>query len=272
MLSAAAAARFKALGIDLELLEKAFKEEAEIEVPVPDGTIYTDTSIAELKANVKRGHEEAYPEIFGKKLNEELTLGLSTSDAKDTTKLLAAVAKKAVADAKIEPDKKVTELQESLRKLQEEVIPAKAKEAEEWQGKYKAREEFDRYAAVIPEKANKYLTKEEHVARVRAKVQQGENGIAIDPATGKAYKDNLEKERMFADVVTELYTKNDGWLQPDSGAGVFKTHGVNSPAGNGATKTFNHDKAIEAANASGYAPNDERYMAMITDAMLAASK
>jgi len=96
--------------------------------------------------------------------------------------------------------------------------------------------------------------------------------VAIDPSTGKAYKDTLEKDRLFTDVVGELYTKTEGWLQPDSGAGAFKTHGTGSTGGNGAGAIFSHDKAIEAAKASGYPSSDPRFMEIITNAQIAAAK
>jgi hypothetical protein len=199
------------MGFNIDEIVKAVKSSDEVDVTTPLGKFYSDEQIGELKTNVKKGHEEAYAEIYGKQLNEKYGLGLSTSDAKDHDKLHAAMQKKAVEAAKVEPTKQVEELKASLKKLQEEVIPMKEKEASEWKSKYAEREEFERYASLIPKDANKFLTKEEHVARIKKHVKIAEDGTAIDPNTGEAYKDHLEKPRKYDEVVAELYTKNEGW-------------------------------------------------------------
>ena len=187
----------------------------EVDVELPSLHVFDDSSLSELKLNVRKGYEEAFPEIKGKDLNAKYELGLSTTDAKNFDKIMEAMKAKGVAEAGVAPNDKIKELTASLKKLQEEVIPSKDAEVTNWMNKYKEREVFDKYASVVPENANKYLTKDEHVGRIRKTVGIGENGEAINPATGQAYKDNMEKAIAFNDYVSHLYKTNEGWLQPE---------------------------------------------------------
>ena len=243
-ISKASIENLKAQGINIEAIIEAVNSRTEMEVPVPSGKFYSDDDVNTLKENVKKGHEKAYPEIFGKEINAKYELGLTPSEAKDHDKLLSALQDKAISVAKLEPNKKVEELQASLRKLQEEVIPQKEQAVNEWKSKYEQREEFDRYASLIPENANKYLTKEEHVARVRKAVQWGENGVAIDPSTGKAYKGELEKDMHVKDVVAKLYKENEGWSMTETPAAAKPFHHSSNGSATGRqVGAFDYDKA-----------------------------
>lgn len=220
--------------------------ENEVDVDIPALHILDDTALQELKNNVKKGHEQAFPEIKGKELNTKYELGLSSSDAKDLDKVMDAMKAKGIAEAGVAPNTKIQELTASLRKLQEEVIPNYTKEVNEWKGKYAEREIFDQYASVIPETANKFLTKEEHIMRVKKAVSIGENNVAINPATGESYKDNLENPIPFNDYVGNLYKSNEGWLQPENTGNTGKFHhSTNGGTSGTARKTVDVD-AIRA--------------------------
>jgi len=251
MLKQAQKDRLKQLGIDPEALIKAATDEAEVDIALPEGTLLTDEKIAELKANVKKGHEEAYPEIFGKQLNEELALGLSTTDAKNHKKVIEAIQKKTIEEAKIEPAQKVKELQESIKNLQEKVIPEYEGKAKDWESKYKQRERFDEYAKLIPKDANPVLTTEEHVARIERLYELGENGTIIDKKSGQPVKDTLEKARDRAEVIAETYKSNDGWLKSaDNNDKSRQFHHSTNAAGHNTSqgKGFTYDKAIASLN------------------------
>ena len=238
-------------GIDIDALIKAVNEPAETAITLGDVKgFHSDADVDEIKENVKTAHEKNYPEIFGRKMNKDHELGLSTNDAKDTAKVIAALEKKITDKVTANPDARVKELEASLKKLQDVTLPEYETNAKKWEGKYKQREEFDKYSEVIPENANKYLTKEEHVNRVRKVVALGENGTAVNPATNEPYKDKKEKPVLFKDKVAELYKENETWVTPAETApkGQFH-HSTNAP--NGATGNkgaFNYDKAIETLN------------------------
>src|ERR1035437_4570496 len=201
-------AKLKTLGIDLDVLITAHTAATEVDFPVPDGKVYSDTDIETLTTNIKTQHggdSPAAKEILGRQLNKDHNLALSNADTKDLTKVIAAMQAKAVKDAGIEPDKKVKELESDIAKLQSK-ITEKDGEVSTWKTKLSEREEFDGYrSAIDAHNPNKILTPEEHVNRVKKEVKRGEKGEAINPVTGEAYKDNLQNPIKFDDKVKELY-------------------------------------------------------------------
>ena len=221
--------------------------ESEVDVDVPALTILDENGLKELKSNIKKGHDEAFPEIKGKELNEKYKLGLSTTDAKDLDKVMEAMKAVGIKEAGIAPNDRIKELETSLQKLQNEVVPNYEKQVSEWKGKYAERETFDKYVSVIPPTANKFLTPDEHVARVKKVVAIGDNGVAINPATGEAYKDNLEKPIPFNEYVGNLYKTNEGWLQPENtGNNNGKPNFHHSTQGGGGGKVKVDIEAIRA--------------------------
>lgn len=244
MLDNSTKAWLKAMGIEPDALINAVKDSKEVAIAKPEGSFYTDEAIDEMKVNVKKGHEEAYPEILGKTLNEKYELGLSTKDAKNIEKVMEAMQSKGAKSANIEPSKKIQELEESLQRMRETYD----KDVSEWKSKYTEREEYDNYASVVPENANKFLTKAEHVARVKSMLKIGENGVAVDVATGAVLKDKLEKPIMFKDAVAELYKTRENWLEPAQVQPQAKpfSHSTSSSAAKKAGQ-FDHQAAYEKA-------------------------
>lgn len=239
---------------------------------IPTLTILDEAGLTDLKANVKKGHETAYKEIWGKEMNAKYELGLSVTDAKDHDKVMEAMKNKGITEANIPANEKVKTLEASLKKLQEEVIPAEQRKYKEIEAKYNDRLMFDQYSSVIPKNANSFLTMEEHVNRVKGKVAIGENGVAINPATNQPYRDSMEKEILFNDYVSELYTKNDGWLQPEQKQQQQSFHHSTSGGGNGNGKSKVDVDAIRAKYNVADPADRQRMQAEITAATINASK
>lgn len=251
MLTAADKAKLLEFGFDPEKLISAITDAKEVSIPFPDGRIYKDSDIDELKTNVKSSHEKDYSEIYLRKLNKDYELGLTASDAKDEKRVLKAMMEKAVKDAGVEPDKKVKELEASIKKLQDEVIPTVKKEADEWKSKYSQREEFDFYASLIPKGATSILTREEHVNRIKGMYKRDEEGNWIDAKTGNVLKDNLEKPITdIASKITEVYKANEGWLQgePTPPKPQFH-HSTQGGFGAASAGKFDHAKTWESVSA-----------------------
>lgn len=246
MLSKSDKELLKARGIDIDALIKAHSAPTETAITLGEiKGFYSESEIDEIKTNVKTAHEKNYPEIFGRQMNKDHELGLSANDAKDVSKVIAAFESKVTAKVQGNPDARVAELEKSLKKLQEGTIPELEGKAKEWEGKFKEVETFNIYSSAIPENANKYLTKEEHVARVRKAVAVGENGIAVNPATGEPYKDKKEKPIAFKDKVAELYTTNETWINPAETAPKAPFHhSTNAPNGGNGKGRFDYDKTI----------------------------
>lgn len=203
----------KAMGIDYDALVSAIKDTKEVDLTLPEGTFYTEDAINELRTNIKRGHEEAYTEIWGKSMNEKHALGLSTRDAKNPEKVIAALKSKGAEEANVEPNTKIKELEESIKRLQTETIPEKERQYAELETKYKGYLEREQYISVLPKDAISILTPDEHIARVKQYAIRGENGEAIDPKTGIPFKDKMERPIPFTDKVNEFYKNNPALLQ-----------------------------------------------------------
>ncbi len=251
MLTAVDKAKLQEMGFDPENLINAIKDAKEVSISIPEGKIYKDADIDELKTNVKASHEKDYSEIYLRKLNKDYDLGLTASDAKDEKRVLQAMKEKAVKDAGVEPDKKVKELELSIKKLQDEVIPTVKKEADEWKSKYSQREEFDFYASLIPKGATSILTKEEHVNRIKGMYKKNEDGTWTDIKAGVVVKDNLEKPITdIAGKITEVYKSNEGWLQAEVAPAKPQFH-HSTQGGFGAASAgkFDHAKSWEAVSA-----------------------
>lgn len=246
MLTTADKEKLKALGFDPEKLASAITDAKEVAITIPEGRLYKDSDIDELKGNVKAQHEKDYSEIYLRKLNKDYELGLTAADAKDDKRVLQALKEKAVKDAGVEPDKKVKELEASIKKLQDEVIPTVRKEADEWKSKYSAREEFDFYAGLIPKGATSILTKEEHVNRIKGMYKKNEDGTWLDVKSGSVVKDNLEKPITdIAGKIAEVYKSNEGWLQSAEPVKPVFHHSTQGGFGAAAAK-FDHAKTWES--------------------------
>jgi len=227
--------------------------DAETEFDIPAGlSVLTDTELGEIKGRVKAGHETAYPEILGKKLNEEYGLGLTTTEAKDLKKVHEAMAKKAVAEAKLDPDKKVTELNTSLERLRQQ-LAEKETAIQQHANQLKEIKELQTWESLIPEGATKVLTKEEHINRMRKVYDLGEDGTIIEKATGQAKKNNLEQPIKPADAIAELYKTNAGWMDapvdPAAGKAARPHHGTAQPNGTG-KGSFDYDKEFTRLSAN----------------------
>ena len=248
MLSKKAKDDLKARGIDVDALSKAMQATTEVEFTVGELKGYhTDDELTEAITNAKANHEKAYPEILGRDLNKKYNLGLKNEETKDFDKVIAKLGDKAVEKASIPADDKVKDLEGRLKKLQDETIPEYEARVTEWQNKYKEREVYDKYASAVPDRANKFLQKDEHVNRIKKAVAIGENGEAINPATNQPYLDKKQKVVSFSDKVAELYTTNEGWLEPEATAAkpTFH-HSTNAGNGGKGAGTFDHDKTIAA--------------------------
>jgi hypothetical protein len=74
--------------------------DGEYDVSVPEGVVVLDAAeLRGVKEKVKYAYRRAYPEIFGKELNNKLGLGLSVTDAKDINKVVKAIQMKSCETA-----------------------------------------------------------------------------------------------------------------------------------------------------------------------------
>jgi hypothetical protein len=98
-------------------LETAIKDAKEVDVTIPDDlTVLTTAELDTRDGNTRNEGIKAGKEIGIKEVRK--AAGLEESVEKDPAKVASAIVAKAVADAKIEPDKKVAMLTEQITGLQ----------------------------------------------------------------------------------------------------------------------------------------------------------
>lgn len=105
----------KKLGLDPDKIETAAKADAETAIEIPQGEFFSTEQLTTLKTNEYNTGKKAGEEMAVKGVKEELKLDFQGKTVKG---LVEAAQKKALDDAKIEPDKKVQELQQQLTTVQ----------------------------------------------------------------------------------------------------------------------------------------------------------
>jgi len=112
----------------VEDIETALKDDKEVDLPIDEKlTVFSEDEVTTLKDNEFKRGKVSSVEIAVKDVKEKLKLDFT---GKTIDGLVEAVQKKAVEEAKISPDKKVTELQEKVTTLQATVTDQEKKLAE----------------------------------------------------------------------------------------------------------------------------------------------
>jgi len=199
-----------------DVLQKAMESKEEVELPLIAGSFVSNEQLDALKSTVreegkKEWHTIGY-DFAMKDLKRDLGLEI---EGKDRKVIIDAAKAKIIADAKIEPDKKVKDLSESLTKLQETYqsdLSAKTKEIEGYQNQLKSFKINSDLAAHIPQGLNGI--RPQHFATI-AKTEYGfdydETGTLVVMQNGKVLKDKLEKPVPPSEVLTD-FAKRNNWI------------------------------------------------------------
>ena len=106
------------LGVKIETLKEALTSDNEVEVSYKSGMLLDDTQLTSLKSTVKKeGYNEgkvAGVEIRAKEIKEKFNIDI---EGKDFDKIFTTYGENVLKDAKIEPDKKLKEVNDSLANL-----------------------------------------------------------------------------------------------------------------------------------------------------------
>lgn len=230
----------KANGEDLtpEKLIELMKDEKEVELTINPFHMLDETQLTELKTNIKKeGYEEgktAGSEIFAKGLKTAFGLTGDQYPGKDVDSLKKIINEKILADAKIEPEKKVKELTDSLQGLQSKYEQTELTYKSEVDNLKKNIEQRDidfYLQSNIPQlngiKPNHALL----VYKSERQLKRDENGNLQILMGGKVLKDNLERPVDFSTDFTS-FAKQNGWIgEPGRGGG-------NAYGGSGEFKTI----------------------------------
>lgn len=199
-------------------------DKTEVELAAETLHILNDTQLNELKTTVnKTGYEQG--KLVGSEMQmkrlKEIT-GLEIEGYKDPEKFMSSFKDKVLADAKIEPEKKVKELSESLATLQQTL---QQKESE-WNGLIQQKDQtiksIKSEAILLQSMPKVEGYKTNHLlAAFRSDgfgIDIDENNNVVPVLNGKPLKDQYEKplplDKVFSDWMT-----NSGFTAAPGGGG-----------------------------------------------------
>ena len=185
-------------------LTAAIKDEKEVDFTIDDKlATFTETEVTQLKTNEYNSGKVKGVEMAVKEVKEELGLEFQGKSVKG---LAEAAAKKAVDDAKISPDKKVTELTEKLATVQATAtdLQAKLSEKESEVANVKLSTELTKQ---VP--AGTTIDADEVIVIMKTKGYdfQMKDGKLIALKDGKEITDNLSNATPVKDVINNYVTE-----------------------------------------------------------------
>lgn len=220
-----------------DVLQKAMSSDDEISLELVEGGFVSDEELTGLKDGLfKKGKEEGQTvgyDFAMKDLKKDFGLEVEGKDRKAIAK---AIQDKIMSDAKIEPEKKVTELNSSLESLRKQYETDKS----QWEnevGKYKGEmknisimsELIKNTPDVKGLKPNQFAT----LARTEFDFDFDDNGSLVAKKNGEVLKDKMERPVPVKDILTDYATQN-GWTGTagrgggnESGAGSSEFKSIN---------------------------------------------
>lgn len=247
---------------DVEAFATAIQSETDTDYELDlDGLVVRtkdeDDELRENIANDKKSKwfNDAF-EIQIKNLKKEYDLDFEGKDAKD---FVEAFKSKILEDSKVEPNKKIEEMETSLSKLQNQ-IQEKEKAYTDLQSSLNQKETRYKVQSLIPDlPENIGLNKEEAATLLFSNYDFKEDGVYKN---GELLKDNLEKPVSFEDAVNGFVTDR-GWnAEPPSGRGG----GARGKGGN----TFSissHDEFEQHIKEKGLHPGSREAQAILSKAI-----
>lgn len=203
------------LGVEADKLQEAITSDEEVEVTHNSGTLISDEKLDDLKTKVKsEGYNDgkvAGVEMAIKSAKEKYGLNF---EGKSIDVFAESYKKQVLEEVKAPTDKKVTELTESLEKLQGTYTKDLGDKDTEISGlkgslnKLKTNGELMQH---IP--ANlKGVKPNQLVQLARTEIEfDYDDGVLVGKKNGKTMKDNMENSIPVADILSDYAKKND-WI------------------------------------------------------------
>lgn len=249
------------LGVKIETLKEALTSDSEVEVSYKSGMLLDDTQLTSLKSTVKKeGYNEgkvAGVEIRAKEIKEKFNIDI---EGKDFDKIFTTYGENVLKDAKIEPDKKLREVNDSLANLQKkygEDIGLKDQSIASLNtklGDVKINADLQRLA---PEGLNGINTNQFATLAKTEYSFQYEEGNLVAMKHGAILKDSLEKPLAIKDVLSD-YGRTNGWIG-EAGRGGGHQGGGSSSKFETINDVYKH---MDVSNINPDSPEGEK---LITD-------
>lgn len=227
-----------------EELKAAIEATEEKDVTIDDTlTVLSATEVDTLKNNEYKAGKEKGTEMLIKDTKEKLGLDFQ---GKTLDGLLDAHGKKVLADAKIEPEKKVTELTEKIANLQKTVTEQETKLAEKDNEVSTVKLNTSLYKEVP---GNLPLEADEVITLMKAKGYDFKmvDGKTVAFKDGKELQDKLSNAMPVKDVIGSFLTEKKLVGEGGSGGGTGGRGGGDKGGGSGKASKLSELKAQFAA-------------------------
>lgn len=205
--------------VDLTELENALlSTEDEVNITIPELHVLTPEELSTRDANSKKnGYNEgktASIEMFVKETKEKLGLEF---EGKDATKLIEAVQSKTLADAKIEPSKKIEELNGVISKLQGN-LTALESEKLNLQGQFEATKTDAKLLNYLPKNRLSTLNDEEYLTIIKKDHEiVTEDGKLVVKKGGEIVRNATTQAPLEVnEVISNIFTERK-WISDEQG-------------------------------------------------------
>ena len=231
------------LGVKIDALKSALTSDEEVKIEFNQGTFLNDDDLTAVKDKLKKqGYNDgkiAGVEMAAKELKESFGI---EAEGKDLKGIFEAYGSKVLTDAKIEPNKKIQELQSSLDTLRttyETDLSVKDQEINTFKGKL---DRFNINQTLMSELPEALSLNPKHfmtLAETEFQFELGEDGSPIVKKNGQILKDKLEKPVSPKQVLSE-FAESNGFLGGKKPTGRGGKGGYTPPTGSDEFKT-QHD-------------------------------
>lgn len=236
------------LKVDAKILATELEKDDNIELELPKTNIFTDDELSTLKENIKKeGYDDGVTVGFDKSAKKLKELTGVEVEGKDLEKIAEAITKKANADAKIEPNTKIEELNTSLSKLQQTVTDLTT-EKQTVEDNFKNYKQKQGILSEIP--TNSLGLSNETVYNEMLSNGYDFSGDEVK-LKGEVLKDNLQNPIKRQDVFKQFMTEKN-WLKVDKTG-----RGGGDEGGSGSTPV-NYEQFLEQCKAKGISPQGEQ--------------
>jgi len=205
--------------LTVDQLKELMTKEDEVSLEIPQVNVFTDDKLNELKETVKKqGYEDARTPIKEMTMKELKNIsGLDIEGYKDPNKFLSAYKDSILSEAKVEPNKKINELNASLENLRTTMqmeIEKKEQEVSGYRKKMKDSTISNTLLRKIP-KDLKGVTADQAAKLYRSErtLDLTDNGIVLMDGEN-IVKDKFEKPVNIEDDLMAFFKQN-GWLKGD---------------------------------------------------------
>jgi len=219
--------------LKLEDLEKAIKDEGEVDLTIDESL--TVLSTAELETRDENSKNEGIKvgkEIGAKEVRK--AAGLEDTVGKDPSAIAKAISDKAVNDAKLKPDEAVKTLKDQVSQLQTE-LSNKEKTITELSCKASEAQRDAKLLSLFPKNRSSVLSDAEYLTLIKGQFAIKEiDGKEVVEKNGQVLRVESTKDPISVqEAITGLFTERK-WVETGAGGGgAGGRGGVDDPGGAG---------------------------------------